>query len=150
MSLQDWLDNKWLKSHKTSSEEIKQLFRIAERDLHDAGIPSISLEWRLAMAYNASLTYASIALNASGYRTSGEGHHERLIESLKYTVAVKPDLIARFNLFRKKRNISSYDIAGTVSEYEVDEAIRLAKELSKLVRTWLKKNHPELVGEIQS
>lgn len=72
MTLRDWLNNKWLKSHRTSTEEIEQLFEIAKRDLHDAGVPNISLDWRLTIAYNASLRYATIALNASGYRTAGE------------------------------------------------------------------------------
>ena len=108
MTLQDWLNNTWLKSHRTSSEEIKQLFQITERDLHDASVSDISLDWRLAMAYNASLRCATIALNVCGYRTSGEGHHERLIDSLKYTIGADPDLIAKLHSFRKKRNVSSY------------------------------------------
>lgn len=148
MTLQDWLNNKWLKTHKTSPEEIKQLLEIAKRDLKDANVLTISLEWRLAMAYNASLIYANIALNASGYRTAGEGHHERLIESLKYTINPDPNLIAKLQSFRKKRNISSYDMAGSVSEYEVDEAIKLARELFRLVRDWLKRNYSELALDI--
>ena len=148
MTLQDWLNSKWLKSHKTSPEEIKQLFRIAQRDLHDASISDVSLDWRLAMAYNASLRYATMALNACGYRTAGEGHHERLIESLKYTIGVDPGIMAQLHGFRKKRNVGSYDVAGTVSQYEVDQAIHLAKELFGLVKDWLKKKHPELAFDI--
>lgn len=148
MTLQDWLNNKWLKSHKTSPEEIKQLFEIAKRDLHDAGVSTISPDWRLTMAYNAALRCATIALHACGYRTAGEGHHERLIESLKHTIDADPDLIAKFHRFRKKRHISSYDMAGTVSEYEVDEAIKFARELYRLVKNWLKKNHSELAIDI--
>ncbi|MFQ6003356.1 MAG: HEPN domain-containing protein [Candidatus Zixiibacteriota bacterium] len=148
MSLQDWLKNKWLKSHKTSPEEVNQQFEMAERDLHDAGVSTISPDWRLAMAYNASLRYATTALNACGYRTSGEGHHERLIESLRHTINADLDLIEKLHRFRKKRHVSSYDMAGSVSEYEVEEAIKLAKELGRLVKGWLKKNHPELAKDI--
>ena len=148
MTLRDWLNNQWLKSHKTSTEEIEQLFEIAKRDLHDAGVPNISLDWRLTIAYNASLRYATIALNACGYRTAGERHHERLVESLTYTIGADPDLIARFHRFRKKRNISSYDIAGSVSEYEVNEAVKFARELDRLVKDWLKREHPELAIDI--
>ena len=148
MTLQDWLNNKWLKNHKTSCEEIKQLFQIAKRDLHDASVSDISLDWRLAMAYNASLRYATIALNACGYRTAGEGHHERLIDSLKYTLDADPDLMVKLHGFRKKRNLSSYDVAGMVSQHEVDEVIKLAQELLNLVKDWLKKKHPELATGI--
>ncbi|MFQ6003485.1 MAG: hypothetical protein ACE5KJ_07030, partial [Candidatus Zixiibacteriota bacterium] len=111
MTLQDWLKNKWLKSHKTSREEVYQQFEMAKRDLHDAGVTTISPDWRLSMAYNASLRYATTALNACGYRTSGESHHERLIESLKYTIDANPDIIAKLHRFRKKRHVSSYDMA---------------------------------------
>jgi hypothetical protein len=33
MSLQDWLNNGWLKPHQTSCEEIQKLYQIIERDL---------------------------------------------------------------------------------------------------------------------
>lgn len=102
------------------------------------------------MAYNAALRCATIALHACGYRTAGEGHHERLIESLKHTIDADPDLIAKFHRFRKKRHISSYDMAGTVSEYEVDEAIKFVWELHGLVKDWLKKNHLELASDIRN
>ena len=36
MGLQDWANNGWLKSHKTSREEIGNLLEIVERDLKDA------------------------------------------------------------------------------------------------------------------
>ncbi|MGB7062726.1 MAG: hypothetical protein WBF13_10315 [Candidatus Zixiibacteriota bacterium] len=148
MTLQDWLKNKWLKSHKTSPEEISQQIEMAERDLHDAGVTTISPDWRLSMAYNASLRYATIALNVCGYRTSGEGHHERLIESLKYTLNADSDVIAKLHRFRKKRHVSSYDMAWIVSELEVEEAMKLAQELGELVKRWLKKNHPGLAKDI--
>lgn len=148
MTLQDWLKSKWLKSHKTDPEEIKQLFQIAKRDLRDASVSDISLDWRLSMAYNAALRCATIALNVCGYRTAGEGHHERLIESLKHTIGADANLIAKFHRFRKKRHTRSYDIAGTVSEYEVEEAIKFARELDIKVKEWLAKNHPEFETDV--
>jgi len=39
-------------------------------------------------------------------------------------------------------------MAGSVSEYEVDEAIKLARELFRLVRDWLKRNYSELAIDI--
>ena len=148
MTLPDWLNNKWLKSHQTSPQEIRQLFQIAERDLHDAGVATISPDWRLTMAYNASLRCATVALSVCGYRTAGESHHERLIETLKHTIKADSDLIAKLHRFRKKRNISTYDVAGSVSQYEVDEAVRLARELLRLVKDWLRRKHPELLIDI--
>lgn len=148
MSLQDWLNNKWLKTHKTSSQEIRKLVEIARRDLQDASVQEISADSRLSMAYNAALRYATVALNICGYRTAGEGHHERTIDSLKHTIGADSDFIMKFQGFRKKRNVSSYDLAGTVSDQEVDEAIKLARELYSILKQWVEKNYPQFLSDI--
>ena len=36
MTLRQWADNGWLKSHKTSAAEIGNLLAIVDRDLKDA------------------------------------------------------------------------------------------------------------------
>ena len=36
MTLSQWAENGWLKSHKTSSEEVKNLLAVVERELSDA------------------------------------------------------------------------------------------------------------------
>ncbi len=36
MSLVDWLNNGWLVEHKTSPQEIADLFGVADRDLADS------------------------------------------------------------------------------------------------------------------
>lgn len=67
MSLKQWADNKWLKPHQTSPQEIAGLLAIVERDLEDA-TGSISPDWRFGIAYNAALKLCTILLHASGYR----------------------------------------------------------------------------------
>jgi hypothetical protein len=79
MILENWLANKWLQKHKTSYVEISGILKMVQRDIADAGIESISLDWRLNIAYNASLQCAMAALFAEGYRAVGEGHHEKPI-----------------------------------------------------------------------
>ena len=54
MSLQSWLENGWLRRHKTSKKEIAYLLKIIERDLKDAE-GGISDDWRFGIAYNAAL-----------------------------------------------------------------------------------------------
>lgn len=36
MTLQSWASNGWLKPHRTSAQEIKELLAIVDRDLNDA------------------------------------------------------------------------------------------------------------------
>jgi len=38
MSLQDWLNNGWLKKHDCSKQEIQNLFEIVDRDVNDKEI----------------------------------------------------------------------------------------------------------------
>ena len=41
-----------------------------------------------------------------------------MIESLAFTIGAARKLIGRFDAFRKKRNMSSYETGGTISELE--------------------------------
>ena len=147
MSLQNWEKNNWLLKHKPSADEIAQLLGLADRDLKDSQARDLTDDWKLNIAYNSALQTATAALLACGYRASREMHHYRVIGSLAYTIGVDVDLINKLDKFRKKRNISDYEIAGSVTEGEAKEMLRLAKELRKEVAGWLGKAHPELLGK---
>lgn len=146
MTLTDWLNSGWLKAHTTSAAEVKALLEKVARDIAEAGKSEISADWRLAIAYNACLGCATVALRASGFRApEGDGHHYRTIESLRFTLKPDAGLITTLHSFRKKRSIVSYDAAGTVSETEVAEVLKLARELVKRLQDWLKAHHPEVL-----
>jgi hypothetical protein len=66
VSLRDWLRNSWLTERETSPEEIASLLAIVERDLGNAAIADLSPDWKLNIAYNATLQAATAALAASG------------------------------------------------------------------------------------
>ena len=102
-------------------------------------------DWRLAIAYNAALQAATAALAAAGYRASRDNHHYRVIQSLEFTIRPGEEIIATLDSFRKKRNISSYDIAGTVSENEASERFELATYLRTEVGKWIRATHAELM-----
>jgi len=145
MSLKNWLANGWLIEHKTSPQEITGLLEVADRDLKDCRSPGLSSDWQLNIAYNAALQAATAALAAAGYRASREAHHYRVIQSIAYTIGAEPNLVNQFDQFRKKRNISGYELSGAISQQEANEMISLAKRIREDVETWLRKNHPELI-----
>jgi hypothetical protein len=145
-SLQNWLRNRWLVQHKSSSQEISNLFAISDRDLAACNTKTLPADWRFAIAYNAALQAATAALAAAGYRASRESHHHRVIQSLEFTLAPERKVIDTFDTFRKKRNISSYDVAGSVSDKEAKEMYELAAALRAKVEEWMRKNHPRLLG----
>jgi len=101
-------------------------------------------DWRFTIAYNAALQAATAALAAAGYRAARDKHHYRVIQSLEFTTAPSAKLIATFDGFRKKRNVSSYDVAGAVSDKEADEMLKLATGLRADVEGWIRATRPEL------
>jgi hypothetical protein len=145
MSLQGWLNFGWLKAHKTSRREIADLFAVADRDLKACRTPNLIPDWQFNIAYNAALQIASAALAAEGYAAERGNHHVRVIHSLEFSLGVDSNVVATFDTFRKKRNITDYERADTVSETEAIEMRRLAETLRRDVEVWLRKNHPNLV-----
>jgi hypothetical protein len=145
MTLKLWLDNGWLKQEKSSREEINALLDKIDRDILTACIDDITPDWRLAIAYNASLSCAHTALRACGYRVPEEtGHHKKTIESMKLTLAPDSEIITSLQAIRKKRHVVTYDSAGTVSEGEVDAALKIARELRTSLGNWLRSTYPLL------
>jgi hypothetical protein len=53
MTLENWAANGWLRPHKTSRQEIRNLLAIVRRDLTDSRAEGISDDWRFGIAYNA-------------------------------------------------------------------------------------------------
>jgi HEPN domain-containing protein len=146
MSLEKWAAYGWLKAEPSSRDEIKSLLTIVDRDLKDANVAAISEDRRFEAAFNAARAAATIALRASGYRTSTQaGRHIKTIESLELTIKADARLIQKMKTLSKKRNATSYDSAGNVSKQELELAIKTADELHREVVAWLQKNHPELL-----
>jgi hypothetical protein len=145
MSLQNWLNNGWLTEHRPSSQEIAALLAVADRDLADCRASGLSPDWQLNIAYNAALQVATAALAASGYRPAREAHHFRTIQSLAHTIGADAGLISLFDRFRKKRNISGYELSGMVSDQEAKEMIDLATRLRQRVEEWLRKTHEDMM-----
>jgi hypothetical protein len=121
------------------------LLGAADRDLADCRAASLSTDWRLGIAHNSTLMSAVAALAACGYRATREAYHYRVTQSLRHTIGLREDEIARLDVFRKKRNLTGYEMAGATSEQEAAEMIALAESLRNEVELWLRANHPELV-----
>jgi hypothetical protein len=146
MSLEKWVEYGWLRREPTSTSEIKNLLGIVERSLADSKVAAVSTDLRFVAAFNAALCTATTALRATGHRTVTQaGHHVKAIESLELTIKASPKLIQRFKTFNNKRNKSVYDVAGAVSDQELEAMVKLANELKDSTVAWLKAFHPELL-----
>ncbi len=145
MSLQDWVRSGWASQHRSSPEEIQRLLALADRDLASCAAKGLVTDWRFAIAYNSALQSATAALAAAGYRAGHEAHHRRVIESLEFTIGATREQIRRFDAFRKKRNMSSYEMGGAISEKEAEEMAAFAFDLREQVERWIRKNHNQLL-----
>jgi len=146
MTLEKWVEYGWLKREPTSPGEIRDLLGIVERSLADSKVEAVSTDLRFIAAFNAALCAATTAPRASGHRTVTQvGHHVKTIESLELTIKANPNVIQRFKTFNNKRNKSVYDVAGAVSDQELEAMVKLAIELKEATVVWLKKFRPELL-----
>jgi hypothetical protein len=100
--------------------------------------------WQFTIAYNAALQSATAALAAAGHRASREAHHHRVIQSLAFTIGANQKSLRCFDALRKKRNTSSYEMGGTITEKEAAEMAAFATELRRQVERWIRAQHPEL------
>ncbi len=120
--------------------------QVVDRDLKDAAVEAISFDLRFTTAYQAALQLATVVLAASGYRTTGIGHHWATFKVLSELMGPEyQDLADYFDQCRNNRNRSDYDRAGTVSGAEASEILKEAKHFRAKVLSWLKAHHPSLV-----
>ena len=147
MSLKNWADNGWLCAHKTSSQEISNLFSIVDRDIHDAKAEdAISDDWKFGIAYNAALKLCTILLYASGYRPEKNMAHYRTLQSLSLILGDKRKADAEYlDKCRTKRNVVEYEYTGGASANDAEELKDFVLELKEEVIQWLKKNRSDLL-----
>ena len=143
--MEQWVEYGWLKREPTTRTEIEDLWSIVERGLDDSNVKAISTDLRFIAAFNAAFTLATIALRSSGYRTvTSAGHYVKTIGSLEFTIRADTKLIRTFSVLNNKRNKSVYDVAGVISDQDLDTVLTLTKELRDATLVWLRKEHPEL------
>jgi uncharacterized protein (UPF0332 family) len=148
MSLEDWAKLKLIAVEPTSAEEISDLRTVVGTRLQDAKVAGVSPDWRFAAAYNALITSATMAVRAAGYRVPAKGgQHTYALESLAYTIGANDRFIRRLKNFSHKRGTATYEVAGAVSEEEVNSVIATAEELHNTVMQWIQGKHAELLKD---
>lgn len=146
MSLSEWHKNGWLRIHRPDRNEIAGKLDVVHRDLRFSGDPAGDPDWRFVAAFNAALQSATVALLASGYDLpKGTGSHQRMIDTLKYTIAADSALVDELQAFRGKRGGTVYESVGIASKTEIDEMRELAVKLNLLVDVWMKAHHKDLL-----
>ena len=139
------LANNEVQRHKTSKKELDKLRAVISRDLADAGLDGVSADRRFAIAYNAGLQAAKMAIACAGYRVVSAGHHRISFDVVKLAIGKAADPHSDyFDRCRRKRNVIDYDDAFVATETEATEIMTKARGFVALVEQWIAKNHPSL------
>lgn len=147
MTLQQWLEHRWLEKHVSSPQEMGDLLAIVDRDLEEA-CHAVSADWRFGIAYNAALKLCTMLLHASGYRAVHGLQHYRTIQALPLVLGQERAPDAHYlDACRRKRNTVEYDRVGAVTEDDADELIRFARKLRGAVLAWLRQEHVDLTPQ---
>lgn len=146
MTLKKWLEYGWLRPHRTSHDEIRDLLAIVDHDLENARIENLSPDWRFGIAYNAALKLCTVLLHASGYRAARDLAHKRTVDALPLILGEKRAGDALFlDACRKKRHVVEYETAGSATDADADELIGFTVGLREDVLSWLRAGHAELL-----
>ncbi len=124
------LDAGRVKAGRFSHDQVVARLGLARRDLDTAQrIAEVSPDWAFNIAYNAMHQAGRAFLLHRGYRTVGEAHHVTVVRFLELSLGLEhQETLAVMDRMRRKRNRATYDIAGTISQKEVQEAIGAARE----------------------
>ncbi len=147
MTLKQWELNNWLKKHSTNRKEIENLFKLVERDINSAK-ENTHPDWIFNIAYNAALKLCTILLYSSGYMAERKSNQYYTIQSITEILGSNKNKEAAYlDSCRVKRNTSSYDYAGSISEKEADELLDFVQKYHNEVKEWMLNNHPELLSD---
>lgn len=146
MSLESWVEYGWLRPHKTSANEIRNLFDIVNRDIEDARNKELSSDWRFGIAYNAALKLCTILLYVNGYRPEKALAHYRTLKALPLILGAEKESDATYlDRCRSIRNTVEYDQIGRTTVTDAEELLTYVEDLKFEIQQWLKSNFPEFL-----
>ena len=118
-----------IKPESASPTEIKQLLKVASRDLNaSARNLSEDDDWAYTMAYNAVLQACRALMLAEGYRPRGGEQHATVVEFIRENLGTSyANQVNLFDQMRRKRHRMIYEAAGLVSKHEAEQTVEFAK-----------------------
>jgi len=119
-----------LKRERVSQAEFDGLVKSGRARLVDARTPSLSIESRFDLAYNASHALALAALRWHGYRSE---NRYLVFQCLQETLGLGPEHWRVLALCHERRNVSEYQGHLDVEEKLVSDLIRITGILSEKV-----------------
>ena len=119
-----------LKNEAPAQSEIEGLLHSGEARIKDAENPTLSLESRFDLAYNAGHAFALAALRFHGYRSESR---YLVFQALVHTVSLANDQWRVLDQAHGKRNRAEYEGELDVDEALVGAMIRIARDVQARV-----------------
>ena len=127
-----------------SKAELDNLRSIVTRSLSDAGAPGLSADARFIFAYDAARTLSLLVVRAAGYRPRSVGAHYNTFLALEAVDQRFAGLSIYFDSCRMKRNRCEYDLAGGLSDTDVESLLKVVQQFAIDAEAWIKTHHPHL------
>ena len=144
MTWKELLAENRVEPHTTSKQELDDLRSAVNRNLRDAAVTQLSTDNRFALAYEAALLVAKMAVACAGYRVKGQGAHQTTFAALKIVFGAGISKTAAYlERCRRKRNELSYDAAGVVTDTEAAEILTESQVLQETAEQWIAKDYPQ-------
>jgi hypothetical protein len=119
---------------------------VADRNLADAEVTGVSTDARVGFAHAATVAVAVATLAAEGFRTGKERHHERLLDSLRYTIGIDQSLLKQLHDVRRARNAMTYEQLRDTTLADAEAIITRARGIREVAWEWLRARHRDLIG----
>ena len=139
-----------VRPYKGGREQAPRQLGLALRDLSSARrLLAEDRDWAFAIAYNAVLQAGRALMLREGYRpTTGEGGHVAVIRFCEEFFGPRyQEEMELFDRMRVRRNRVVYDVSGSISRLEADEAFTFAEDfvarVQQLVGKPMRTNAPE-------
>jgi len=115
-----------LKAEPPDPTEIAGLLRTGSARLTDATKPTLALESRFDLAYNAAHALCLAALRMQGFRPD---KRYIVFQALPHTLALGPEVWRVLDLCHNKRNLGEYEGMLDVDERLVADLIKVTQQV---------------------
>ena len=120
-----------LKREPPSRRAFEGLLRAGAARLVDATNPSLALESRFDLAYNAAHALALAALRRLGYRP---GNRYLVFQTLVHTVGLPAPTVRVFAKCHERRNLAEYEGVVEIDDRLIRDLVRAAQTLLDALR----------------
>jgi uncharacterized protein (UPF0332 family) len=138
MTLEELERQGYIKKLPIDRKKVKDSLALAERDIATATtLLNLDADWAFSIAYNAMLQTLRAFMFSQGYRPGGGNQHVSTVRFAE--LFLDRDIVMVFDRMRRKRHISVYDTAGSISKTEAETAIQTAKEILHIIKQQINK-----------